>query len=169
MVVDGWQQGWRATGDEEVVARFAPDRGYRLGLVAGLLALLALALVVLMPDRRWRGDRAPALGARTRARPGRRGTAAVGGGVLAGWWGLGLGLGGAIVALLLDRRAPESAPWLLAAFVLPAAAAYASGPGEARGVGGLPRLAALPRRRWSAASCWAGLPAGAADRRSAGA
>ncbi len=137
VVVDGWQQGWRATGADEVSAWFAPDRGYRMGLLAGLLALLALTVAVLLPDRRWRDDQRAALGAARAPVLLAVATAALGGGMLAGWWGLALGLAGSLVAAVLTRRGPESAPWVLAALVLPAAAAYAVRP-------------------WGGAQTWAG-------------
>ena len=128
VVVDGWQQGWVAAGGAEVRAVFTPDHGYRIGLLTGLLALVCLAAVTLVPDRRWDDGHRPAVGAARAPLALVLGVAAVAGGVLAGWAGLVLALVGCLVAAVLGRRAPDSAPWVLAAFVLPAAAAYALRP-----------------------------------------
>ena len=55
--VDGWRQAWVVPagtgGDIDVV--FAPDRSYRLGLVMGLVAVLALIVMAIAPIRRRHG------------------------------------------------------------------------------------------------------------------
>ncbi len=51
--VDGWKQGFvvPAGVGGEVTMQFAPDRTYRLGLLAGLVAVLAVVAVALRPPR----------------------------------------------------------------------------------------------------------------------
>lgn len=50
ITIDGWAQGWLIPDDVrgEVVIDFAPERGYRVGLVAGLVLLGAVLLVALV-------------------------------------------------------------------------------------------------------------------------
>jgi arabinofuranan 3-O-arabinosyltransferase len=52
--VDGWRQAWLVPagigGQAEL--RFVPDRGYRLGLLAGALAVIGLILLAAIPPRR---------------------------------------------------------------------------------------------------------------------
>jgi arabinofuranan 3-O-arabinosyltransferase len=52
--LDGWRQGFVVPAGEEgtVDLRFAPDRPYRLFLLAGLLGTLAVLAAGLFPDRR---------------------------------------------------------------------------------------------------------------------
>ena len=54
IVVDGWQQGWLvpAGASGEVVLEFTPDAPYRMGLLAGCLLLLGVALAAFLPMRR---------------------------------------------------------------------------------------------------------------------
>ncbi|ANH40067.1 Alpha-(1-_3)-arabinofuranosyltransferase [Nocardioides dokdonensis FR1436] len=133
VVVDGWQQGWLLPADAQgpLALRFGPDRVYRLGLLAGALTLLGLLVVVgvsLSPRGRATGAALPPLAARE-VRPATAAvTAVLGAGLLAGWWGALVA--GATVGLvaLLRRRAPGGEPWLFAAPVLAATAAYAARP-----------------------------------------
>ncbi len=58
VTVDGWQQGYLvpAGAAGAVTLRFAPDRGYRLGLLGGLLAALLLVGSAVVPARRGTAD-----------------------------------------------------------------------------------------------------------------
>jgi arabinofuranan 3-O-arabinosyltransferase len=49
LVVDGWRQGWIAPAGEggELQLEFVPQRGFRIGLALGAVALIVLALVSL--------------------------------------------------------------------------------------------------------------------------
>jgi len=128
LVVDGWQQAWRLTGAGTVRMTYTPDRAYRMGLLGGLVGLSVLALACCLPARRWRGTSRPPLAGRTGSRVVLAGTGMLGAGLLAGWWALLLA---AVVLVAIDvaqRRAPETVPWVVAAAVLPAAAAYALRP-----------------------------------------
>jgi arabinofuranan 3-O-arabinosyltransferase len=51
--VDGWRQGWAvpAGAGGEVVLEFGPARPYRLALVAGALAVVALVALLVVPGR----------------------------------------------------------------------------------------------------------------------
>ncbi|MGW0040339.1 alpha-(1-_3)-arabinofuranosyltransferase [Rhodococcus sp. NPDC003348] len=62
VVVDGWQQGWivPAGTDGTVTLEFPTDRWYRLGIFAGLLALIPLFVFALWPRRRPGRDPGPA-------------------------------------------------------------------------------------------------------------
>ncbi len=128
VVVDGWAQGWRVSeGGGVVRMEFRPDGAYRLGLLAGLVGLLALVLIAAVPGRRWSDGGRPAA-----PRPASVATlgpvAVLVGGLLAGWPGALVAAGGFAASLVLGRRLPAIAPWLLAATVLPATAAYAVRP-----------------------------------------
>jgi arabinofuranan 3-O-arabinosyltransferase len=125
VVLDGWQQGWRLTGDHAVTMSFGPDRVYRWGLLAGLVALLSLVLIAC---RRWSDTPCDPLHTRSASGPVLTGVAVLMGGLLAGWPGALLGGAACAVASVLNRRAPVSGPWVLAAAVLPAAVAYAVRP-----------------------------------------
>src|SRR5262249_49694379 len=52
--VDGWQQGWLvpAGTSGRVTLRYAPDRLYRLSLLAGLLGVVLLLGLALLPEGR---------------------------------------------------------------------------------------------------------------------
>lgn len=52
--VDGWRQAWLVPAGVGGLAelRFAPDSGYRLGLLAGALAVVALIVLAAIPPRR---------------------------------------------------------------------------------------------------------------------
>ncbi|MBM7515260.1 alpha-(1-_3)-arabinofuranosyltransferase domain-containing protein [Nocardioides nitrophenolicus] len=124
VVVDGWQQGFRAEEAGVVRVRFAPDTAYRVGLLAGLACLLGLAAAVLV---RGRGD-PPALDEwRLGLVPGVALSLLVAG-LLAGTVGLLVGIATTTAALLLRRRQPEAVPWLLAVPVLVTALGYVTGP-----------------------------------------
>jgi arabinofuranan 3-O-arabinosyltransferase len=129
LVIDGWQQAWRLrSSTEPLAATFRPDRVYRLGLLGGLLTLMALVVVSCFPSRRWPGAEATALETRGVSGAALGGFVVITGGVLAGTPGALVAAGGYLVAAGAARRSPEHGPWLLAALVLPAAAAYALRP-----------------------------------------
>ncbi|MEO9324608.1 DUF3367 domain-containing protein [Nocardioides sp. C4-1] len=117
LVVDGWQQGFVL--DEEREARavevvYAPDTTYRLGLVAGVLALLALGAALLLTRRRWAGpDHPPLAPARARV-PVVAAAVVVVAGLVAGWAGVGVAALAALVAWALDRWLVDAAALLLA-------------------------------------------------------
>ncbi|GEP37216.1 alpha-(1-_3)-arabinofuranosyltransferase [Nocardioides psychrotolerans] len=131
VVVDGWQQGYwlpEVGSRETVTMDFAPDTLYRGALVAGLLGLLALFALCCVPRRRWTDTLGAPLGAARLPAAALAAFAVLGGGLLAGSLGAGLAAVGFVVAAILRRRSPDSAPWLLAAVVLPAAGAFALRP-----------------------------------------
>ena len=138
LTLDGWQQGWfLRSGDRPVQATFTPDSTYRLGIFIGLAALVGLVVVALLTGRRKRGSESPALQARGVSRVLVVGCVIGGLGLVAGWLGVAVGALAAVLSYLLLRRAPEVAPWLLAAACTVAAVDYAVGPwGNAQGWAG---------------------------------
>ncbi|HET9021721.1 MAG TPA: alpha-(1-_3)-arabinofuranosyltransferase family protein [Ornithinibacter sp.] len=86
--VNGWQQGYvvPAGGAATVRLDFLPDGPYRMGLVAGALAVLALVALVLLPERA-RADRAVVAAGR-RARPAALLAGVVAMALVGGWAGL---------------------------------------------------------------------------------
>ena len=154
--LDGWQQGWLlpagAAGTVELV--YAPDRGFRLGLLGGLaaaLVLLGLAAVrphagsPLPPSRAPRGGRVTALvgAGAVVLLGGLAGALAVGAGLAArrrGWGGAvvlaAVGLAGLLVAVRPwpdpSAGADSAVPQLLVLLALGAAAAALLGPRPAR-------------------------------------
>ena len=129
VVVDGWQQGWRLDGSGAAVrTTFSPDTVYRAGLGAGGVSLLALVLLTLVPARRWPGGQHPPLTGARLTMPLAVLVAAGVGGLVAGTLGGGVALVAALVAVLGVRRGPAVAPWVLAAVLVPAVAAYAARP-----------------------------------------
>jgi arabinofuranan 3-O-arabinosyltransferase len=125
VVVDGWQQGWLVDGGPEPVrATFAPDRGYRLGLVVGAGLFVLLLALALVPARRWPGaDLAPTGPARIRAVV-LLGAGLLGAGLLGGWAGAGCFVVAAAVATVARRGEHEVFPWLVGSLPLVAATAY---------------------------------------------
>ncbi|BBY58757.1 alpha-(1-_3)-arabinofuranosyltransferase [Mycolicibacterium sarraceniae] len=61
VVVNGWQQGWVVPAGEQgpVAVSFPSNRGYRIGLFAGLSLLPLLLLLALVPPRRRQAGRDP--------------------------------------------------------------------------------------------------------------
>ena len=139
VVVDGWQQGWRVPASTRPVrVAYRPEGVYRTGLGVGLMCLLVLLTGVAM--RRlplWRDNPGPGLHGRELPAPVRVAAGLLAGGLLAGWVGLAIASVTVVLGSLIQRRAPEAGPWLLAAVVLPSAVAYAFRP-------------------WGGASGWAG-------------
>lgn len=138
VVVDGWQLGVEpVAADEPIEVVFAPDRGYRWGLLAGLVTLVLLAGVAVGWARRWRDTPG-----RLDAAVAPRVVVALGvvlvGGVLAGTAGALVAAGGAAVGALARRRADGVLEPVLAALVLLATLAYVFRP-------------------WGGASGWAGV------------
>src|SRR5262249_59338260 len=72
--VDGWQQGWLvpAGTSGRVTLRYAPDRLYRLSLLAGLLGVVLLLGLALLPEGRPGPHTSPdgAVGATAAGEPG---------------------------------------------------------------------------------------------------
>ncbi|WP_435741479.1 alpha-(1-_3)-arabinofuranosyltransferase domain-containing protein [Nocardioides sp. SYSU DS0663] len=137
VVLDGWQQGFVVDGAEPVTVRFAPDRIYRLGLVAGGVAVLGLLAVVWLTRRRWSGPPRAALTDRRLPLPAAGAAGVVAGGLVAGAVGSILALGAVALWWVLAKRAPEVAPWVMALPVVVASLAYAVQPwGSAAGWAG---------------------------------
>ena len=125
VVVDGWQQGFEP-GDRTgpVMVVFAPDRTYRWGLGAGLVAFLVLVAMCLVPDRRREVDAWPSVRAREMSTPLLASVGLLGAGLLSGWAGVAISVAGCAGALAVDRRAPGVTRWLFSAAALLASVAY---------------------------------------------
>lgn len=125
VVVDGWQQGWLVDGSPEPVrATFAPDRGYRLGLLVGAALFVLLLALALLPARRWPGAELTPVGPAS-IRPGvLLGTGLLGAGLLGGWVGAGCFVLAAAMATVARRSEHEVFPWLVGSLPLIAATAY---------------------------------------------
>ncbi len=121
-VFDGWRQGWRVSGDAAVEVEFAPDRGYRLGLVGGLLAFILLVVGLAWPVRG--GVAQPAL-AETRGARRLWLCAVVAASVLClGWIGGLMGLIGVAAVVAVRRRRGTWEGWAFAGLLVPAFLAY---------------------------------------------
>lgn len=121
--IDGWRLGWRTDGtDAPVETRFAPDRTYRFGLLAGVLALAALLL--LLARGRRKGSAEPALGERGLPRLLLLALGLGGAAALAGPGGLVVGCVTVGFVLLTSRRSSDIPRYLLPALILPALGAY---------------------------------------------
>ncbi|WP_246098088.1 alpha-(1-_3)-arabinofuranosyltransferase [Rhodococcus spelaei] len=116
VVVNGWQQGWviPAGTDGTVTLEFPTDRWYRLGIAAGLLALiplfaLALGPIVLRGTRRRPTDPGPAPRTWRSATAGYVGVLASAT-VVAGWPGLAVTVIVTALAITVGRlRGPVAA------------------------------------------------------------
>ncbi len=131
IVLDGWKQGWvvrdrpGASGERvTVTARFAPDGIYRAGLVVGALALLGLIAALLVLRRRRRDADLPPLPGRPGSLPLALAALTAATGLVAGWAGLLVAVPAAALAFYLQARAPQAAPWVLAAPCLVVAVAF---------------------------------------------
>ena len=117
------------------------------GRVSGLACCCLLVLLTGVAMRRlplWRDTPGPGLHGRELPAPVRVAAGLLAGGLLAGWIGLAVASVTVVLGSLIQRRAPEAGPWLLAAVVLPSAVAYAFRPWGELGMGREPGLAALP-------------------------
>jgi arabinofuranan 3-O-arabinosyltransferase len=126
-VFDGYRQGWRTSGHDEMTQRFAPDASYRVGLALGLVTLVVL-LALLVVRRRTTAPLPPAVPEATGwARATLLACAAV---VLlvSGWTGLVVGLLGWGVAALARRLRPRWEGWALVLCLTPAVLAYVFNP-----------------------------------------
>ncbi|GAA5130565.1 alpha-(1-_3)-arabinofuranosyltransferase [Alloalcanivorax gelatiniphagus] len=124
--VDGWQQGWLLDedGTGPVVETYAPETGYRWGLLAGLVTALLLLALVLLWWRRPPADDPPPVGAATvHPWPWTVGAFVVTG-LLAGWAGVAVLLVTYAVGVPLGRRWPDLRDPLLAAAVVAASFFY---------------------------------------------
>ncbi|MGZ8177429.1 alpha-(1-_3)-arabinofuranosyltransferase domain-containing protein [Williamsia sp. SKLECPSW1] len=114
IVVNGWQQGWVVPAGASGTLRldYPLDRPYRLALLLGLIAVAALFVAALWPDRR-RRDGGDAVG------PPRTPVLAWLGGLVAlivfgGWVGVVAGAVTAPAILALRRRRPRAVPVVVA-------------------------------------------------------
>jgi arabinofuranan 3-O-arabinosyltransferase len=121
-VYDGWRQGWTTRNDSPVEARFGPDIVYRIGMIAGLAAVVALLAMAL---RRPRGDvTLPRLDARRASGAWPAAAALAAGALLAGPGGLVTAGAALLLGLGLHRRSPGMGGVWSATLLLPAGAAY---------------------------------------------
>ena len=104
VVVNGWQQGWVVPAGEQgtLAVSFPSNRGYRIGLAAGLSLLPLLLLLALVPPRRQPVARDPA---RPWTLPVLSGVGVLAaGGLIAGIGGLVVFGAALVVGYLLRRR-----------------------------------------------------------------
>jgi arabinofuranan 3-O-arabinosyltransferase len=126
VTVDGWRQGWQATGTaDDVVATFGPGTTYRWSLLVGALAALLLGGAVLLLDRRRRSAIEPPAVVEKHVHPALVLLVPVVGALLGG-------MGGAVAALVMagalwlaGRVHDAVARGLVAALVVPAIGVYA--------------------------------------------
>lgn len=137
VVLDGWQQGWRLQGSGEVTMRFTPDSTYRAGLAVGAAGFGLLVLLVLWSTR-WRKDAgSPSAGPRHLSAPAFAGLGLLGVGFLGGLVGVALALVGGGLTLLVWRRSPSMAAWLVPPALIVAGAAWVLRPwGDSSGWAG---------------------------------
>ncbi len=127
VVVDGWQQGFvlpeadpedtedtEDAGTRSVEVTYEPDALYRVGMVAGALAVGLLLVVLLLTRRRWRGPVPPAVGTVRASAVVVWPVAAVVAGLVAGWAGVAVAVVAGAAAWALDRWLAEAAPMLVA-------------------------------------------------------
>jgi arabinofuranan 3-O-arabinosyltransferase len=123
LVVDGWQQGWATDGSTRAVeVRFPADRVYRVGLGAGLLALVLLLGLALL--RRRPGDGLAPVGPARVPPPVVVSLGALGAGLLAGWPGLACFMVALLAVVVVPPRGRPVLTWTAAGLVLVASAAY---------------------------------------------
>lgn len=128
--VDGWQQGWLLSPDASgvVVQRYAPEKPYRWGLVAGLVSgLLLVALVLWWQRRPPAGGQAPLT--TVRVRPWLwTGFGVLAVGMIAGWLGVAVLVVTYAVGIPLARVVPDLRETLFAGAVVAASCFYAFRP-----------------------------------------
>ena len=128
VVIDGWRQGWRTSGEPEpVTAHFAPGTTYRWSLAVGMLALLGL-LAGLATGRRRPHQSSVALAERSPHPAWLVCGALVASGVLAGPAGLAVALLAVVVTGWTHRVQPALARALLVVLLVPAIGVYAVRP-----------------------------------------
>ncbi len=126
VTVDGWRQGWRASGTAgEVTADFAPGTTYRWALLVGAAALLALLAALLVGRRCRPGADAPMSAERSLHPVVLLVLVPVLGAFLAGPSGCVVAIVTAGVVGAVCRVRAAVARGLVAALVLPAVGAYA--------------------------------------------
>lgn len=168
-VFDGWRQGWRSSGDSELTMRFAPQRVYLVGLVAGGFALVALLVALALTLGGRARTSAPAL---TESRGGTRWwlSAVVASSLLlAGWIGLIVGVMAGMLGWAIHRWRPTWEGWGLAALLVPAAAAFSFNPwGVTPWAGNLQWPPYFVVAACVGIGCWAVLPLDGVAKRIAG-
>ncbi len=126
VVVDGWRQGWRGSGEPtEIVADFAPGTAYRWSLVVGAVGVLALLLVLLLRRRRRPVRDLPGVEERSLPPLVPLLLAPVAGALLAGATGAVVALVATAAVWLVRRAHTGVAVALVAVLVLPAVGVYA--------------------------------------------
>ena len=126
VVVDGWRQGWRASGEpSEVVATFAPGTTYRWSLLGGALGVLALLVLLLVGRRRRAGSELPSVGERALPPLVPLVLAPVLGALLAGLAGAVVAVVATLAVWVVRRVHAGAARGLVAALVIPAVGVYA--------------------------------------------
>jgi len=101
--VGGWQQGWilPAGAEQVVTARFGPDRGYRTGLLVGLLACLLVLGIGLLSRR---AGPKPSSGRRRPRAWVVVGIGLVAGMFMSGWVGVAAVAAAAVCSQVVPRR-----------------------------------------------------------------
>lgn len=139
-VVDGWRQAVVTAGPGPTRLDYAPDSTYRLGLLAGGIAMFGLLAALLLLVRARRHLDAPALMGREVSPLAASGGLVVVAGLVVGWPGAVTAAVAAVAALVMfERRRGELILWAVV------------------GLGAIGAATAYAVRPWAAFDGWAGV------------
>ncbi|WP_229053678.1 alpha-(1-_3)-arabinofuranosyltransferase family protein [Aeromicrobium sp. Leaf350] len=123
LVLNGWQQGWVLDGDAPVSTSFSPQLPFRAGLAGGAVALLALVGLTVLWRRRERPVEVPEAASTEQAGYVGWVVLVAVAGLLGGWVGVALAVGGALAGFV-SWRGTSAGPAVAAGAVVAGGVAY---------------------------------------------